>query len=53
MRLEQKLKRWVSAGLIASEQSETILNFEENRKSSYLYYSFLILGVVIIGIGVP
>ncbi|UMQ56867.1 DUF2157 domain-containing protein [Leptospira interrogans] len=52
MRLEQKLKRWVSAGLIASEQSEAILNFEENRKSSYLYYSFLILGVVIIGIGV-
>lgn len=38
--------------MIASEQSEAILNFEENRKSSYLYYSFLILGVVIIGIGV-
>lgn len=52
MRLEQKLKRWVSAGLIASEQSEAILNFEENRKSPYLYYSFLILGVIIIGIGV-
>ncbi|WP_016752329.1 DUF2157 domain-containing protein [Leptospira kirschneri] len=52
MRLEQKLKRWVGAGLIASEQSEAILNFEENRKSPYLYYSFLILGVVIIGIGV-
>ncbi|EMK17163.1 membrane protein, PF09925 family [Leptospira kirschneri serovar Bim str. 1051] len=52
MRLEQKLKRWVGAGLIASEQSEAILNFEKNRKSPYLYYSFLILGVVIIGIGV-
>ncbi|UOG50176.1 DUF2157 domain-containing protein [Leptospira noguchii] len=52
MRLEQKLKRWVDKGLIGSEQSEAILNFEENRKSPYLYYSFLILGTVVIGIGV-
>ncbi|UOG58083.1 DUF2157 domain-containing protein [Leptospira noguchii] len=52
MRLEQKLKRWVDKGLIGSEQSEAILNFEENRKSPYLYYSFLILGAVVIGIGV-
>ncbi|MBF3375437.1 DUF2157 domain-containing protein [Leptospira borgpetersenii] len=52
MRLEQKLKRWVGAGLIASEQSDAILNFEETRKTPYLYYSFIILGVIVIGIGV-
>lgn len=52
MRLEQKLKRWVEAGLIRSEQSEAILNFEETRKTPYLYYSFIILGVIVIGIGV-
>ncbi|AVQ12638.1 Membrane protein, PF09925 family [Leptospira santarosai] len=52
MRLEQKLKKWVGAGLIRSEQSEAILNFEEARKTPYLYYSFIILGVVVIGIGV-
>ncbi|RHX90939.1 DUF2157 domain-containing protein [Leptospira stimsonii] len=52
MRLEHKLKKWVEAGLIGSEQSESILRFEENRKTPYLYYSFLILGVVVIGIGI-
>ncbi|EMM70479.1 DUF2157 domain-containing protein [Leptospira weilii] len=52
MRLEQKLKRWVEAGLIASEQSDAIRNFEATRKTPYLYYSFIILGVIVIGIGV-
>ncbi|TGK24742.1 DUF2157 domain-containing protein [Leptospira yasudae] len=52
MRLEHKLKRWVEAGLIRSEQSDAILRFEETRKTPYLYYSFIILGVVVIGIGV-
>ncbi|EMY77688.1 membrane protein, PF09925 family [Leptospira weilii serovar Ranarum str. ICFT] len=52
MRLEQKLKRWVEAGLIRSEQSDAILNFEGTRKTPYLYYSFLILGVIVVGIGV-
>ncbi|WP_078125980.1 DUF2157 domain-containing protein [Leptospira alexanderi] len=52
MRLEQKLKRWVEAGLIASEQSDAIRNFEETRKTPYLYYSFIILGVIVIGIGI-
>lgn len=52
MRLEQKLKRWVGAGLIDSEQSDAILNFEETRKTPYLYYSFIILGVIVIGIGI-
>ncbi|AOP33924.1 hypothetical protein A0128_08780 [Leptospira tipperaryensis] len=52
MRLEHKLKKWVEAGLIGSEQSESILRFEENKKTPYLYYSFLILGVVVIGIGI-
>ncbi|OMI18319.1 DUF2157 domain-containing protein [Leptospira weilii] len=52
MRLEQKLKRWVEAGLIRSEQSDAIRNFEGTRKTPYLYYSFIILGVIVIGIGV-
>ncbi|TGM60033.1 DUF2157 domain-containing protein [Leptospira adleri] len=52
MRLEHKLKKWVEAGLIGKEQSESILSFEESRKTPYLYYSFLILGVVVIGIGI-
>ncbi|MBM9578774.1 DUF2157 domain-containing protein [Leptospira sp. 201903070] len=52
MRLEHKLKKWVEAGLIGTEQSESILRFEENKKTPYLYYSFLILGVVVIGIGI-
>ncbi|MDV6234931.1 DUF2157 domain-containing protein [Leptospira ellisii] len=52
MRLEQKLKRWVDAGLIRADQSEAILGFEEKKKTPYLYYSFLILGASVIGIGV-
>ncbi|XDD51737.1 DUF2157 domain-containing protein [Leptospira sp. WS92.C1] len=52
MRLEHKLKKWVEAGLIRSEQSDSILRFEESKKTSYLYYSFIILGVVVIGIGI-
>ncbi|MBM9501872.1 DUF2157 domain-containing protein [Leptospira sp. 201903071] len=52
MRLEHKLKKWVEAGLIGMEESDSILRFEENRKTPYLYYSFLILGVVVIGIGI-
>ncbi|EQA52157.1 DUF2157 domain-containing protein [Leptospira kmetyi] len=52
MRLEQKLKKWVEEGLIRSEQSDAILKFEETRKTPYLYYSFIVLGVFVIGIGV-
>ncbi|TGK35469.1 DUF2157 domain-containing protein [Leptospira gomenensis] len=52
MRLEQKLQRWVDAGLIRADQSEAILGFEEHKKTPYLYYSFLILGASVIGIGV-
>lgn len=52
MRLEQKLKKWVEEGLIRSEQSDAILKFEETRKTPYLYYSFIVLGVFVIGVGV-
>ena len=51
--LEHQLNDWVSKNLINREQAEGIRHYESNRPgSSWVLYSFLILGATIIGIGV-
>jgi uncharacterized membrane protein len=49
-----KLQRWTQAGLITPAQHTAILSFEaENRQPSNGWlYSFMILGVAIIGLGI-
>jgi len=51
-RLEKRLNDWVSNNLISREQAEGIRQHEANAPgSSWVLYSFLILGATIIGIG--
>jgi uncharacterized membrane protein len=52
-RLEKQLNDWVASNLISREQAEGIRLHETNTPgSSWVLYSFLILGATIIGIGV-
>ncbi|TGL36567.1 DUF2157 domain-containing protein [Leptospira koniambonensis] len=52
MNWKKKLKTWVDGGLISQAQSESILKFEDSKKIPYVFYSFLALGIVVIGLGV-
>ena len=54
MKLSKKLQDWQENGLISSEQEQKILHYEaENHSSSHWFlYGFLILGVVVTGIGI-
>ena len=51
--LESKLKSWHQNNLITSEQAHNIAQYERQNQgsSSYVLYSFFILGAVITGIG--
>ncbi len=52
-RLEKKLQDWVSLEIISRDQARSILQHEEKTSSSsWIVYSFLILGAFTIGIGV-
>ena len=52
-RLEKRLKDWVSNNIISWEQAEGIRQFESKSPgSSWVLYSFLILGASIIGVGI-
>ena len=52
-RLEKRLNDWVSNNLLSREQAEGIRRYESNLPgSSWVLYSFLILGASIIGVGV-
>ncbi len=51
-RFEKRLNAWVSNNIISQEQAGEIRQFESNLPgSSWVLYSFLILGASIIGIG--
>ncbi len=51
-RLEKRLHDWVSNNIISREQAEGIRQYEANAPgSSWVLYSFLILGATIISIG--
>lgn len=51
--LEKKLENWRSAGLISSEQSEAILNYEEKQPGKNLaVYSIITLGVSVLCLGI-
>ncbi|TGL62402.1 DUF2157 domain-containing protein [Leptospira sarikeiensis] len=52
MNWKKKLKLWVESGLISQTQAESILKFEDSKKVPYVFYSFLGLGIVVIGLGV-
>ncbi|MCB1169127.1 MAG: DUF2157 domain-containing protein [Leptospiraceae bacterium] len=53
MKLADKIKTWVEAGLIQPDQGKAIEQFEANRHSRpYAMYSFVILGVTVISIGI-
>ena len=53
MKLADKIKTWVDAGLIQPDQGKAIEQFEANRHSRpYAMYSFVILGVTVISIGI-
>ncbi|EMK01787.1 MULTISPECIES: DUF2157 domain-containing protein [unclassified Leptospira] len=52
MNWKKKLKTWVDSGLISQAQAESILKFEDSKKIPYVFYSFLALGIVVIGLGV-
>jgi uncharacterized membrane protein len=52
-RLEKRLNDWVSNNIISREQAEGIRQFESKSPgSSWVLYSFLILGASIIGVGI-
>ncbi len=52
-RLEKKLSEWVSNDLLSSEQAKKIAVHEGTKPgSSWAIYGFLLLGVVVIGIGI-
>lgn len=52
-RLEKQINDWVSNNIISRDQAEGIRQFEaKSPGSSWVLYSFLILGATIIGIGV-
>lgn len=52
-RIEKKLNEWVKLGLITAEQSHSI-SAHESKKSgtSWVFYSFLLLGFLALGIGI-
>ncbi|PJZ68414.1 hypothetical protein CH373_16075 [Leptospira perolatii] len=52
MNLKAKLHAWVAAGLIQSSQADRILDFEHSKKIPYAYYSFIILGIVVLATGI-
>lgn len=53
LRLEKMLQDWVSLDIISRDQALSIQQHEENnRGSSWIVYSFLILGAFTIGVGV-
>ncbi|MCB1139534.1 MAG: DUF2157 domain-containing protein [Leptospiraceae bacterium] len=53
MKLADKIKTWVEEGLIQPDQGKAIEQFEANRHSRpYAMYSFVILGVTVISIGI-
>ncbi|MEQ8353070.1 MAG: DUF2157 domain-containing protein [Leptospiraceae bacterium] len=52
MKLKEKLKNWVDEGLINSSQATAIEEFESEQSSRpYAMYSFIILGVAVISVG--
>lgn len=53
MKLNDRIQSWVEAGLIDRNQARSIQDFESNRQSRpYAMYSFIILGVTVISIGI-
>ncbi|TGJ99316.1 DUF2157 domain-containing protein [Leptospira semungkisensis] len=52
MNWKGKLKIWMDAGLINKEQADAIFAFENAKKIPYAFYSFLALGIVVLGLGV-
>ncbi len=52
MNWKGKLKVWTDAGLLTKEQAVGILNFESAKKIPYAFYSFLALGISVLGLGV-
>ncbi|MCB1168444.1 MAG: DUF2157 domain-containing protein, partial [Leptospiraceae bacterium] len=53
MKIAEKLQIWVEEGLIQSGQAESILAFENKKHTRpYAMYSFIILGVTVISIGI-
>ena len=52
-KLQKQLDRWQSNGLITEDQSEQIMAFEgrSGRKTQWILYGFIILGVFVLGIG--
>lgn len=52
MKLSDKLQNWVEAGLINPAQAKSIMDFESEQGSRpYAMYSFVILGVAVISVG--
>ncbi|TGK56897.1 DUF2157 domain-containing protein [Leptospira wolffii] len=52
MNWKKKLQIWVESGLISKDQSEAILHFENSKRVPYAFYSFLGVGIVVLGLGV-
>jgi uncharacterized membrane protein len=52
MRIDKKLNEWLQNKLISSEQLQSILNYEEQRKSNFILPGFVWLGIGIIVLGI-
>ena len=54
MALKNKIKKWLSKGLITQEQGEAILDYEKSAKSglSWSLYGFLILAAFSVSLGI-
>lgn len=52
MNWKKKLKLWVDEGLISQTQSESILKFEDSKKIPYVFYSFIAVGIIVLGLGI-
>lgn len=51
--LENKIKNWIAQGLMSKDQGRDILLYEKEKTSKpWVYYSFLVLGVMATSIGV-
>jgi len=49
---DSKIQEWVTSGLISKQQAEGILKYEDTiPKKSWVLPGFLILGVVVVGLG--
>lgn len=52
-KLKSSLESWVKAGLISQDQSEKIIEFEDQKGvGNWLVYSFMVLGVLVIVSGI-